>query len=126
MKHYSDEQYALMLRLRGGMEWTWCADTHADAVLRFLFAEGIAEPRCDVSDNWVMLSQRGEVILSSYEQMCNQRAEENAQKRADEAQRVKDKKKSYQHDFAVAAFSSAFTLALEHIGDIVDFIKRLF
>lgn len=53
-------------------------------------------------------------------------AEQEAEQRADDAQRLKDKKQAYIHDFAVAAFGSAFALLLEHMGDIVDFIKRLF
>ena len=71
-------------------------------------------------------SPKVKAYLSRYEQMDKQRADEEAQKRADDTQRIKDKKNARIHDFAVAAFSVALTLFLEHIVDFVDFIKSLF
>lgn len=56
----------------------------------------------------------------------NQKADEDAKQRADDSQRIVDKKKARIHDFFVAAFGSAFTLFLEHLDDIVHFVQRLF
>lgn len=63
---------------------------------------------------------------SRYEEMSRKQAEQEAEKRSQDAQRIKDKKQAHIHDFAVAAFGSAFALFLEHLDDIVHFIKRLF
>lgn len=65
------------------------------------------------------------------EQLAKHAAEQQAQEHAakcadvasDRAHAIREKKKDYRHDFAVAAFSSAVTLFLEHIGDVIDFIK---
>lgn len=63
---------------------------------------------------------------SRYEEMNRQHAEQEKEQRAQDAQRIKDKKQARIHDFAVAAFSSALTLTLEHIEDIAHFIESLF
>lgn len=126
MKSYSEEQYSMMFRLRSGVSWVWHSDANADAILHFLCDEGLAEPHCEITDSWYTLSQLGIAALSRYEQMCDQHADEYAQKRAEDAQRVKDKQQSRKHDFAVAAFSVALTLFLEHIVNIIDFIESLF
>lgn len=63
---------------------------------------------------------------SRYEEMNRQHAEQEKEQRAQEAQRIKDKKQARIHDFHVAAFGSAFALLLEHLSDIVHFIQRLF
>lgn len=60
------------------------------------------------------------------QQMSDQRAEEEAAKAAQEAQRIEDSKKQRRHDFAVAAFGGVVTLFAEHFPEIVDLIKRLF
>lgn len=74
------------------------------------------------------LSERPEFkrYYSRYNEMDCQHAEQEAEQRAHDAQRLKDKKQACIHDFVVAAFGSAFALLLEHMGDIVDFVKRLF
>lgn len=63
---------------------------------------------------------------SRYEEMDRKHAEQEKEQRAQEAQRIKDKKQARIHDFHVAAFGSAFALLLEHLSDIVHFIQRLF
>lgn len=65
------------------------------------------------------------------EQLAKHAAEQQAQEHAakcadiasDRAHAIREKKKDYRHDFAVAAFGSAVALFLEHIGDVIDFIK---
>lgn len=41
---YSEEQIALMFRLREGLVWHWHAEPRGDSVLHFLESEGLAEP----------------------------------------------------------------------------------
>lgn len=65
--------------------------------------------------------------LDESEQIAKKKAERDAKRReeaaANDAKAIKDKKQQYRHDFHVAAFSVALTLLLEHIGDIVHFVK---
>nr|DAP86806.1 MAG TPA: hypothetical protein [Caudoviricetes sp.] len=73
-----------------------------------------------------LITAQGLSAFLSENESRNQKADEDAKQRAEDSQRVKDKQQSYKHDFAVAAFSVAFALILEHIVDIVNFIKSLF
>ena len=67
-----------------------------------------------------------EKAAASAEKKAQRKAEKNAKKRSDDLLAVKDKRKQKRHDFLVAAFSSAFALLIEHIGDIVYFVQKLF
>lgn len=73
------------------------------------------------------LTPEGLHLLLSAQEAAKQKADEQAQQAekdaSDRAQVLSDKKKDYRHDFAVAAFGSAFTLFIEHVGDIIDFIE---
>lgn len=60
----------------------------------------------------------------SAQQQREQEAKQDAEHRAQRQQAVVDKKKDYRHDFHIACFSVLFALALEHAGDIIDFIQR--
>lgn len=85
--------------------------------------------------HWVFVASSGGLNLTSLgqhamleheyalEQMRKERADQDAEKHAADAQAVKDKKKDRRHDFLVAAFGAALTLFLEHIGDVVDLIN---
>lgn len=59
-------------------------------------------------------------------ELADQDAQKAAEKRANNQKAVMDKKQSFRHDFHVAAFSVTLTLCLEHIDDIVDFVKTVF
>ena len=65
--------------------------------------------------------------LLALEEARQQEAEESAaeeeQAVADRMQVIADNKHDRRHDFAVAAFSAAAALLLEHIGDVIDFSK---
>lgn len=126
MKNYSDEQYSLMFRLKRGLVWQWGVNQADDSVLRFLVDDGVAEAHCEYGCDWYALSQQGLAMLSSYEQMCKQCADEDAKQRSEEAKRIIDIKQSRKHDYAVVAFSVALSLFLEHIVDIINFLKSLF
>lgn len=73
------------------------------------------------------LGTKGEDLLASHEQLAQQMADQKAQaareKEANEAKAVLDKKKDYCHDFKVAAFTVILTLSIEHITEIINFIK---
>lgn len=73
---------------------------------------------------------KGEDLLAAEEQrrqqVADQKAEAAREKAANDAKAVLDKKKSRRHDFKVAAFTVILTLFLEHISEIVNFIKAAF
>ncbi|MBR2798932.1 MAG: hypothetical protein IKE17_14495 [Clostridia bacterium] len=73
---------------------------------------------------------KGEDLLATHEQrrqqVADQKAEAAREKAANDAKAVLDKKKSHRHDFKVAAFTVILTLFLEHISEIVNFIKAVF
>lgn len=54
------------------------------------------------------------------------KAQQAEQRKADAVQAEIDKKKQRRHELFVAAFTVAFTLFLEHIGDIVKIAKLAF
>ena len=78
----------------------------------------------------IAISDKGNFLLSAEErrrkELADQDAQKAAEKRANDQKAVMDKKQSFRHDFHVAAFSVALTLFLEHIDDIVDFVKTVF
>lgn len=105
----------------------------APEVFRRLLRLGLAERKLISAYGYapcIVISGAGRDCLkyhcSCQEEMRRQQAEQEAEKRAQDAQRVKDKKQARIHDFAVAAFSSALTLSLEHIEDIAHFIESFF
>jgi len=51
------------------------------------------------------------------------KAQHAKQHKTDAAQAVIDKKKQRRHEYAIAAFTVALTLALEHIFDLIKFAK---
>lgn len=69
----------------------------------------------------------GSNALKEFEQERIKCAEHEAEKNADKAQAVKDKRQDRKHDYLVALFGaivgSLFTLLFEHIGEVVAFIK---
>lgn len=73
-----------------------------------------------------LITKAGIRAHSAAEDERHQRADQDAQQRAQEAQRIEDLKQSRKHDYAVIAFSVALSLLLEHIADIVNFFKSLF
>ncbi len=46
-------------------------------------------------------------------------------KRANDAKMKIDRKKQFRHDFAVATFSIALTLLVEHFENVVDFASMI-
>lgn len=68
--------------------------------------------------------------LSELEELRNQvskyRSEENERYQAEAIQREEDRKKNLRNSLIVAAFSSAFTLFLEHFNDIIHFLLEFF
>ena len=72
----------------------------------------------------------GRAAMSEHEELLDdlrqQHAREEEKQRADDVKAVKNKKQDRRHDFKVAAFSSAVTLALEHHADILRSAKVLF
>ena len=71
------------------------------------------------------------IAASDYLQALDQEAQERAdqraaaerEKRADKSQAVVDRKQKLRHDYKVAAFTVILTLFVEHIGDILNFVK---
>lgn len=72
------------------------------------------------------ITSQGLSAFLSESEVRNQKAEQEAKDRAQDVQRIVDKKKARIHDFHVAAFGSGFTLFLEHLDDILHFVQRLF
>jgi len=60
------------------------------------------------------------------QKMTDDDAKADAKDRAQQIQARRNEKKLFRHDFKVAAFTVILTLGLEHIADIVNFIKRMF
>lgn len=73
------------------------------------------------------LTDKARNALDELEYMAEKKAECDAKRReedaANNAKAVEDKKQQFRHDFHVAAFSVALTLALERLGDIVHFVQ---
>lgn len=63
-------------------------------------------------------------LQQTRQQMSNQQAEYDKNRKADALQRIKDKRQSFRHDFYVAAFSVAFTILVERFSDIVAFFQN--
>lgn len=56
-------------------------------------------------------------------ELTSYKTEQKEQREADARQAVIDKKKDRRHELLVACFTCLFTLALEHIRDIVQALK---
>ena len=63
-------------------------------------------------------------LQQTRQQMSDQQAEYDKNRKADALQRIKDKRQSFRHDFYVAAFSVAFTILVERFSDIVAFFQN--
>lgn len=55
------------------------------------------------------------------QELSDQAAQKEEEARANDAKMKIDRKKQFRHDFAVAAFSIALTLLVEHFENVVDF-----
>ena len=75
------------------------------------------------------LTERGLSALSAHQDKIDREAQQHAQRdaerKADRANALFDKKQERRHDFAVAAFGGAVALFFEHLGDIKDFVQPL-
>lgn len=73
------------------------------------------------------LTERGLSALSAHQDKVDREAQQHAQRaaerEADRANAIMDKKKDHRHDFAVAAFGGAVTLFFEHFGDLIDLLQ---
>ena len=63
-------------------------------------------------------------LQQTRQQMSDQLAEYDKNRKTDALQRIKDKRQSFRHDFYVAAFSVAFTILVERFSDIVAFFQN--
>lgn len=63
-------------------------------------------------------------LQQTHQQMSDQQAEYDKNRKTDALQRIKDKRQSFRHDFYVAAFSVAFTILVERFSDIVAFFQN--
>ena len=63
-------------------------------------------------------------LQQTRQQMSDQQAEYDKNRKTDALQRIKDKRQSFRHDFYVAAFSVAFTILVERFSDIVAFFQN--
>lgn len=65
-----------------------------------------------------------DALESTKQQMADQYAKYDVERKQDTLQRKKDKKESLRHDFYVAAFSVAFSLFVEHFSDVKSFFQQ--
>lgn len=72
------------------------------------------------------ITRSGFAALQAAKNVREQRTRQEEKDTADKAQAVKDRKQERRHDFAVASFTVALTLCVEHFQAIVDFLKALF
>lgn len=72
------------------------------------------------------ITRSGFAALQAAKNVREQRTRQEEKDTADKAQAVKDRKQERRHDFAVASFTVALTLGVEHLQAIVDFLKALF
>lgn len=72
------------------------------------------------------ITRSGFDALRAEEDVRDQRARQEEKDTADKAQAVKDRKQERRHDFAVASFTVALTLCVEHFQAIINFLKALF
>ena len=68
---------------------------------------------------------RGE-LEQARKDLADYKASQDAQRRADIAQAVVDKKQDRRHEYLVAAFSVALTLLIEHFFDVIELSDRVF
>ena len=96
--------------------------------LQALLKSGLVE-YCYIGDDRSRMGYRvtlkGRDLLSSAEQERQDRAEQAAQQDQEKLRSKAEKIKDYRHDFAVAAFSVALALLVEHFGEIIEFFKAL-
>lgn len=115
-------EYDLLCRIR-------CGDTLSDSDMEL--ARVLMHKRLIASGgDWVLrVTTLGTEAMLRYEEMiqreCDERTRQEAKERSQRTQAVKDKKQDRRHDFFVAAFGGAVTLAVEHASELVDFFKRL-
>ena len=82
------------------------------------------------ANSTVKIKPAGFVLLSQLradaQEEIQRRTNENAQKEANAAQIVKDKKQKFRHDFKVALFSILIGYFVEHFPKIVHIVLSLF
>lgn len=65
-------------------------------------------------------------LQKTREEFADYKRQQADQREADRAQAGIDKKKQFRHELFVAAFTVAFTLFLEHLGDVVKLAQLAF
>lgn len=118
---YTDRQIEMLSRFRGGMVWVFHLPGHEqdDDLVRFLLDQKLVEPRANISPDYYVLSEGGQIVLEQREKVL----QENAQKDTAD-QRSKRADRLFQ--VALLVIGGAITLLVEHFAEVVCFVAGLF
>ena len=122
---YTDEQYSCLRSFSRGAVWHWHRNSEQDRLMRFLLEEGLIEPRCDIKDNYYVISELGKIALSELD------AQKKAlqQRRKDMAKQKSEKKidRALQllNTLLGAVLGAALTLIVEHWSSVVVFFRTI-
>lgn len=136
---YTDEQYAIMEMLEGGLTWVFHRPgrEYEDDMLRYLIGEGIAEAHVDIQDDYYTLSNPGRAVLAAFRKAKAAKAEQQAKDADTEAKRLKeraedraDEERRHRAQNKIAIITPILTFALgiiaQYFGRIVEFVIGLF
>lgn len=94
------------------------------------FGNMLADQHQQIASHAAASAQDIAAVRSELEQarkdLADYKASQDAQRRADIAQAVVDKKQQRRHEYLVAAFSVALTLLIEHFFDLVNLANLAF
>lgn len=136
---YTDEHYALMEMLEGGLTWVFHRPGYEDEddMLRYLIGAGVAMSRADIADDYYTLSHPGQAELAAFRKDKAAKAEQQAKDAAAEAARLKeraedraDNERRHRTQNKIAIITPILTFALgvivQYFGRVVEFVIGLF
>lgn len=125
---YTEEQYAVMEKLSKGLLFNELTAAEQD-IVNYLSAHGVVQPRAQISDGYMELSQEGKRILyTCHEKMqsLQEQAKKEAQEHAEKKRQQRFENKMSVLNFVAPLITFVLGILVEHFARIVDLFWGLF
>lgn len=122
---YTEKQYALLKKLNDGI----CLDALSESelpVLYFLDERKLVQPREDIRDGWLTLSEAGQLALFRRDTEIRAKQEQKQNRRCEKADAVATRRAERRANCVTQIFVALLSAFLSNLDRIVPLLIRLF
>lgn len=122
---YTEKQYALLEKLNRGI----CLDTLSESelsVLHFLDERKLVQPREDIRDGWLTLSEAGQLALLRRDTEIRDKQEQEQRRRSEKADAAAARRAERRANYVTQIFVALLSALLSNLDRIVPLVVRLF